>query len=257
MGVSSTANRATYTGDGSTTSFAFSYYFFAQADLLVYLYDTVAGTVTLKTLGSDYTISGTTNLQGLYPSGANIVLGSAPASTIVIVITRAPIEENNYTLLQNATINTTALVQQFDYLTLLIQRLEDQVSRCVQIPDGLGATFSPILPANMALSSQEGAFFQINPAGNGLQLGPLSLFNTRAGEVAISDSSSSVSVTYSSAFTDTNYAFVFSIRNTADASPILLQGEVTAKSASAVTVSFNAPTDTSNYILDYIAVRNT
>lgn len=169
MGVSSTTNRLTYSGDGSTTSFSFPYYFFYQTDLLVYLYDTILGGTVLQTLNSTYTISGTPNAQGLYPSGASVVFGSAPANTSVIVIIRSPSAIQNYALLQNGAISSTAIVQQFDYLTLLIQRMQDQINRSVIVPDGVGAAFTNGLPTTLA--QNPGAGLLVNNTGNGFSFG--------------------------------------------------------------------------------------
>lgn len=168
MGVSSTVNRQTYTGDGSTVSFSFPFYFFAQADINVWVYDTLLGGTTLQTLGVNYSISGTPNLQGLYSNGANIVFVSAPASTAKVVIVRNPSQVQNYTLLQNGNINSAAIVQQFDYLTLLVQRLQDQVTRTISLPDGMAPAFSGLLPSNITLNAN--AFPEVNSAGNGMTL---------------------------------------------------------------------------------------
>jgi hypothetical protein len=168
MGVSSTTNRVAYNGDGTTTSFSFPYYFFHAADIVVYIYDTILGGTVLQTLGTNYTISGTQNTQGLYPNGASIVFGTAPVNTSSVVILRSPVETQTYSLLQNGQISSTALVQQMDYLTLLIQRLEDQVGRCVQLPDGLAPSFSGILPSTAALNPLY--YVAVNGAGNGFTL---------------------------------------------------------------------------------------
>lgn len=173
MGVSSTTNRVTLAGNGSSLVFGFPYYFFLPADLFVYKYDTLLGGVTGPyLLNTDYTIVGPQNYQLLYQSGANIVFSntvagynSAPLTTDIVVIIREPIEQQNYALAQGGTISSTAIVQQFDYLTLLVQRLEDQVSRCIQVPDGLGEPFAPQLPSTVVLSP--GSAPIVNPAGNG------------------------------------------------------------------------------------------
>lgn len=166
MGVSSTTNRLTYAGDGSSTVFGFSYYFFTQSDLQVYLYDTVAGGATLQSLNTHYTVSGSASASGVYPLGANVVFNSSPSSTQKVVIFRNPTEVQNFALAQNGLIPSTALVQQLDYLTLLVQRLEDQVSRAVILPDGVAATFSTQLPSVVAFSP--GNVIAINGSSTGL-----------------------------------------------------------------------------------------
>lgn len=172
MGVSSTTNRVVLAGNGISNSFPFPYYFFRQADLLGYVYDTLLGGITGPlVLNTDYTISGTPNAQGLYQNGANFVFSSyVPLITDLVVITRSPIQQQNYSLLFGQNISSTATVQQFDYLTLLVQRLQDQVSRCMQVPDGTGASFSGALPSNIALDP--GFVPIVNGAGNGWTLVP-------------------------------------------------------------------------------------
>jgi hypothetical protein len=174
MGVSSLVNRVVYNGDGSTTAFPFSYYFFTTADLVVYFYNIATGLATLAVLGSDYTISGTTNAQGLYPNGGTVNCTVAPATAtatagIQVVIFRNPAFKQNYALLQNGQISSAALVQQMDYLTLLCQRLEDQINtNCIQFSDGMAPAISPILPASASL--QPNATMQINALGTGVTL---------------------------------------------------------------------------------------
>lgn len=166
MGVSSTTNTVVYSGDGMSLSFSFPYYFFFQADMFVYIYDTVALTIAQKVLGTDYTISGTPNAQGLYPSGANMVFGVAPSATEKVVISRFPVDIQNYALLQNGLISSTAIVQQFDYLTLLVQSLQDQLNRCLKLPAGFAPTFDPDLPADVPADY----FVAINPTADGMVL---------------------------------------------------------------------------------------
>ena len=75
-----------------------------------------------------------------------------------------------------------------------------------------------------------------------------------SGSVNISSGSSSVSVSYTK---PGSYNPVWSILNTADTSPIFLQGTITAESTSGFTVTFSAPTDSANYYLNYSASVNT
>lgn len=70
--------------------------------------------------------------------------------------------------------------------------------------------------------------------------------------VALSSGVSSVSVTFSNAFGSTNYVPLWSISNVTDATPIFVLGIITAMSSSGFTVTFNAPTDTANYVFNYL-----
>ena len=164
MGVSSTTNTEIYTGDGTTVSFPFPFYFFFTRDLYTYIYDTVALTITQKTLGTDFNVVGTPNAQGLYPSGANVVFGAAPSATQQVIISRTPLELQNYALGVNGQISSVSLVQEFDSVVLLIQSLQDQINRCLQLPAGYGPAFNPDLPASLPANYLVG----INGTGNGL-----------------------------------------------------------------------------------------
>ena len=73
----------------------------------------------------------------------------------------------------------------------------------------------------------------------------------RSGNSALGSGVSSASVTFSSAWADANYVPAWEISNTVDASPIFLQGIITAKTAAGFTVTFNAPTDSVNYVFSY------
>jgi len=167
MGVSTTTNTVIASGDGTTTAFPFAFYFFRKADLYVYLYDTVAKTIALKVLGSDYTISGTPNAQGLYNNGGTVNMAAAPAATIKVVVSRFPIETQTFALLQNGIISSNALVQQLDYLTLLVQSLQDQINRCLRLPEGFALAFDAEIPSDQV---DVDLMLGINSSGDGLAL---------------------------------------------------------------------------------------
>lgn len=175
MGLSSTTNRIVYTGDGSSAVFSFPYYFFNTADLAVYLFDTGSSIVYPQALNTNFTVSGSQTTQGVFPQGGSVVMNSSFPSNIQIVITRSPSQINNYVLNQNGQINSLALVQQFDYLTALVQRLQDEVSRSVQLPDGLGiinnVQFSTLLPQATALVSSANAPLVLNSGATGFTFG--------------------------------------------------------------------------------------
>jgi hypothetical protein len=197
MAVSSTPNRVVLQGNGSSVGFAFPYYFFSQADLVVNLYDTIAGSSILQTLNSNYTVSGTPSSAGLYPSGANIIFASSVVATSYVVIERNPVQTQGFNVGQSGIIPSQGLNQQFDYLTLLIQRQQDQNSRSLQLPDGDGSGFNTTLPPAMALNPN--AAILINPTGTGLSLGAVQLLGSSApssvvGVVPVANGGTGVSV---------------------------------------------------------------
>ena len=82
MTVSSSTIKNSYSGDGSTTAFAYGYKIFAEADLTVIIRSST-GVETVKTLTTHYTVSNV-GVDG----GGNVTFGSAPASGETVVIIR-------------------------------------------------------------------------------------------------------------------------------------------------------------------------
>lgn len=71
-----------------------------------------------------------------------------------------------------------------------------------------------------------------------------------AGQKTIGSGVSSISVTYSTAVGSSN-SVSFSFVNTTDTNPIFLIGYISAQSTTGFTVTFNAPTDTANYLINW------
>ena len=82
MTVSSTTTKNSYSGNGSTTTFAYGFKIFADADLTVILRSST-GVETVQSLTTHYTVTNAGNA-----SGGNVVFGSAPASGVTVVIRR-------------------------------------------------------------------------------------------------------------------------------------------------------------------------
>ena len=73
-----------------------------------------------------------------------------------------------------------------------------------------------------------------------------------ANTVAIPSGATSIAITYSTTIA-ASYSLNFSFFNTVDATPIFLQGMITAQSTTGFTVTFNTATDTANYQISYTA----
>ena len=85
---------------------------------------------------------------------------------------------------------------------------------------------------------------------------PVDTLTGRAGVEAIPLSAQSISVVFSSGIGSTDYALTFSIHNYVDADPIFLEVVGVVKLSTGFDVTFNAPADTADYQLNWIAVRN-
>ena len=136
MTVSTTSNRIVYTGNGSTTVFAFPYKFTATADIKVY----VAG--VLQTSG--YTVGTPSD------TGANVTFSSAPASSASIVILADPARTQATSLPSTGPFPAKSVEAMSDKLTLLVQRLYDLSTRSMTLADGDSSTASTLLPTPAA-----------------------------------------------------------------------------------------------------------
>jgi len=171
MTLSTTINRASYTGDGSTTAFAFAGKFTSNSDLKVYSVVTATGVATLKTITTDYTVSGAGN-----DAGGTVTFVTAPASTETVLIMRDPALTQTLDLVENDPLPAETLEDALDSLMIAVQRLDERCDRAMRLSDtNLNAnTFDPTLPLVAAPSTHAGKAIVINSAGDGLDLTTLS-----------------------------------------------------------------------------------
>jgi len=83
MTVSSTNTRNSYSGDASTTVFAYTFKIFDEDDITVILRTDATGSESVQTKTTDYTVSGVGNA-----GGGNVTFTTAPASGITVVLLR-------------------------------------------------------------------------------------------------------------------------------------------------------------------------
>lgn len=180
MTMSSTGNRISYAGNGSTTPFSFPYYFLADDDLKVILVDDSTNVETLQTITTHYTVSG----AGV-GSGGTVTMVTAPATGETLVLIREEQFTQGLDLEENDPFPSDLVEQQFDSLTMQTQQLNDQVSRSVKLSDGDTSGFNPALPlTHTALSN-----LSVNAAGTGYTYSSLSVVGTITTPGSVSDSS--------------------------------------------------------------------
>ena len=80
--------------------------------------------------------------------------------------------------------------------------------------------------------------------------------NSRSGNEPIPAAATSVTVVFSSPVTSTVYTVLVDMVNTTDANPQYQAPIVTNKTVNGFTVKWNAPTDSANYSIDYVAPGN-
>lgn len=148
MSFSSTTDRVTYSGNGVTTAFAFSYIFFDQADLVVVKKNNTTGVETTQTITTHYAVSGT-QTNGVYVNGGTVTFVTAPASGETVIIYRDRAATQELDLEENGKIPSESLEKQLDKLTAYIQRVKNKLARTIGLKEGFTASFDPTLPALM------------------------------------------------------------------------------------------------------------
>lgn len=123
MTISSTTNRVQYSGNGSTTAFAFSYYVEDAADLSVYLTVNSTGVETLQTITTHYTVSGAGS------ASVTVTMATAPASgeTLTIVRDEPLTQETNVSNI--GTFRAQSIETQLDRFARQTQRLWEKLGR--------------------------------------------------------------------------------------------------------------------------------
>ena len=76
----------------------------------------------------------------------------------------------------------------------------------------------------------------------------------RAGSVSLGNGVDAVSVTFSSAMPTADYTITYSLVNAVDVNPKYLHTIVTSKSTSGFNLKMHQPTDSANYLLEYIVI---
>lgn len=147
-------NRYQYSGNGSTTTFAFNSIFQNPGDLVVI--QVVAGVATTLVLGTHYTVTGGGGATG------SVVFVVAPAvGTTIVIVAVPPIQQSvNFAgggAFPAATANTA-----LDYLTELVQRNNDLATRSLVLADSDTSTISA-LPAQ---SSRANSYLAFDVNGN-------------------------------------------------------------------------------------------
>ena len=176
---SSTRKAGPFTGNGTATTFPFTFKVFQASDLLVVRLDTSTNVETALVLNSDYTVTLNQN-QNTNPGGS-IVLGSVLASGFTLTAT-SDIQNLQPTDLTNqGGFYPTVINDALDRATIQIQQLQEKSDRSLKLP--VSSTASPQLPGASANN-----LLAWNSAGDGLtNVDPTSLVTVVAYATAYAD----------------------------------------------------------------------
>ena len=129
MTVSSLTTKNSYSGDGSTTTFAYGFKIFASSEIKVFIRSST-GTETLKTLTTHYTLTNIGNA-----SGGNVVFesGSVPTATETVVLIRDTALTQTLDLVENDPFLSGSFEDSLDKVTHQMIEIQEEVDRSFKV----------------------------------------------------------------------------------------------------------------------------
>ena len=127
MTISTTTIKNSYSGDGSTTVFNYTFKITDQ-DHIEVLTRTSAGTESEKTITTDYTVSGVGNANG-----GSVTFTSAPASGLTVILRRDTPQTQGMDLIENDPLPANTLETAHDKIMSVAQELQEEVDRSIKL----------------------------------------------------------------------------------------------------------------------------
>ena len=128
MTVSSTTSKVSYSGNSSTTVFAYTFKVFDEDDLTVILRNNTTGAETVQAITTNYTVSGVGNT-----GGGNVTFVTAPATGTTVVIRRESSQTQATDYTPNDPFPAEAHEDALDKLTFIAQEVQEELDRAIKI----------------------------------------------------------------------------------------------------------------------------
>ena len=130
MTVSSTTVKNSYSGNGSTTQFAYGYKIFADSDLIVIIRVNSTGAETVKSLGTHYNVSGAGDASG---GNVTFTSGNVPASGQTVVIIREVPQTQAIDYIANDPFPAESHEEGLDRATMTTQQVQEELDRSIKL----------------------------------------------------------------------------------------------------------------------------
>jgi hypothetical protein len=180
--VASTTNRVSYTGNGSTTVFAFGHPYRASSDLVVTVRTVSTGAESLKTEVTDYTVSGTpTSDAGGFASGT-ITFLVAPAAGTQVHIDRVVTRTQAVDFVAGDSLPPSSIEGSLDKLTQITQELDSRFDRTLLQPR-TAANRNLVMPEPNAANATY--FLRVNATGDALLWNEGTVSNGDKGDITV------------------------------------------------------------------------
>ena len=123
MTISTTIIKNSYSGDGSQDTFAYSFQISTTADMEVIIRSST-GTETIKTLTTDYTVTGAGSA-----TGGNVVFesGDIPTATETVILRRVTAQTQAMDLIDNDPMTADSVESAFDKNLALLQEQQEEL----------------------------------------------------------------------------------------------------------------------------------
>lgn len=129
MTISTTTVKNSYSGDGSTTTFNYTFKVLADTDLTVIIRNNL-GTETTKTLSTHYTITGVGDAAG---GSITFTAGNIPSATETVVLIRDTAQTQSIDYIANDPFPAETHEEGLDRSVILSQELQEEVDRSIKI----------------------------------------------------------------------------------------------------------------------------
>ena len=160
MTVQTTASRADYTGNGSTTTFTVPFYFLDNTHIKVLRTQISTGVITTLALSTDYTVTG----AGVGAGGSITCTTTPTTDQKISVLRNVPLTQLSH-YVPNDPFPAATHEQIVDQLTMEVQQVNEVSARALQLPANIdSSTVSTSLPYPSASK-----FIAWNSTATGLQ----------------------------------------------------------------------------------------
>ena len=129
MTISTTTIKNSYSGNGSTTAFNYTFKISAESEMEVII-RSAAGTETVKTLTTHYTITGVGNAGG---GAVTFTAGNIPVTGETVILRRETAQTQTMDLIDNDPMSAETIETAHDKAIAITQELQEEVDRSIKL----------------------------------------------------------------------------------------------------------------------------
>jgi len=129
MTISTTTIKDSYSGNGTTSAFTYTFKITDDDDIQVII-RSATGTETIKTKTTHYTVSGVDNAGG---GTITFTIGNIPTAVQTIILRRATPQTQELDLIENDPLPANSIETAYDKLTSIAQELQEQITRSIKL----------------------------------------------------------------------------------------------------------------------------